>query len=92
MGKDKIIIFYDNRRNFYIKKSSGEKDLLPESFIDFKRNHKKILAAAYPHMEKHIMSSEITDDEIDKMLHEYNFFAFVLGGLIYFSGFSIYRL
>ena len=72
MGKDKIIIFYDNRRNFYVKKSSGEKDLLPESFIDFKRSHKKILAAAYPRMEEHIMSSEIADDEIDKMLREYN--------------------
>lgn len=72
MGKDKIIIFYDNRRNFYVKKFSGEKDLLPESFIDFKRNHKKILAAAYPRMEKHIMSSEIADDEINKMLCEYN--------------------
>ena len=72
MGKDKIVIFYDNRRNFYVKKASGEKDLLPKSFIDFEHNHKKILAAAYPHMKKHIMSSEIADGEIDKMLSEYN--------------------
>lgn len=72
MGNDKIIIFYDNKHNFYIKKTSGEKNLLPENFIDFKRNHKKILAAAYPHMEKHIMSSEIADGEINRILREYN--------------------
>ena len=72
MGNNKIEIFYDKRQNFYIKKSSGEIDLLPESFIDFRRNHKKILASSYPHMEKHIMNCNIADSDIEQMISEYN--------------------
>ncbi|MBQ7761365.1 MAG: hypothetical protein IJ400_04845 [Clostridia bacterium] len=71
MENDKIIIFYDKRHNFYIKKISGQKDFLPESFISFKHSHKRILADAYPHAERHIMSSRDADNEINEMIREY---------------------
>jgi len=71
MANERIEIFHDNRHEFYIKKSSGERELLPD-FIDFRRHHRKALAAAYPWMEDHIMNSEIADREIDKLICEFN--------------------
>ncbi len=73
MDNVKIEIYYDdNKRNFYVKKLSGGQEQLPSSFIDFRPSHKKTLSVAYPHKREHIMNCLIADEDIEKMITEFN--------------------
>ncbi len=72
MDNAKIEIYYDNKRNFYVKKLSGGQEQLPSSFIDFRQRHKETLSVAYPHMREHIMNCLIADEDIENMIAEFN--------------------
>lgn len=76
MSNQTIKIYYDARKNFYVEKSSGKADLLPEDFLDFRIIHKQALAEAYPEMRERIMNAipgeSFVDDVIQPKIKEYN--------------------
>ena len=72
MANETILIYYDENRNFYVKKSLGGSELLPSNFIDFRRDQQKILASAYPHMGEKIMGGVISDEEAKRLISDYN--------------------
>lgn len=77
MSNEAVKIYFDKKRQvFYIEKISGAKELLPESFFDFRKPHKEILASVYPSLKEDIMSAEIGDSVIETAIEpkiaEYN--------------------
>lgn len=76
MNNGVIAAYFDARANLYLKKSSGTKETLPESFLDFRTSHKQILSDAYPELREKIMRAipgdSVIDDVIEPKIAEYN--------------------